>query len=94
MPCQDNVELLAAHGLDAACCEQAAWFDDGQTLHEGAAAINEVLRRIPGMRGLGWRVTALVAGIGPIFEAEAAAYRFVATNRSRLEAQLRELESR
>ncbi len=92
-PCQDNAELLAAHGLGPECCLQAAWFDDGETLHEGAAAINEVLRRIPGLSGLGWRIAALAANNGAVLEAESAVYRFVAANRSRLESQLQELES-
>ncbi len=92
-PCQDNLDILASHGLDASCCEQSAWFDDGERLHEGAAAINEVLRRIPGTRGLGWRLAAMAAAVGPIHEAEVAAYRFVASNRGRIESRLQELES-
>jgi predicted DCC family thiol-disulfide oxidoreductase YuxK len=87
--CAAAVEVRQAAGISESECARAALLVETTASGElrtrrAAAAINGVLRRLPGWRNLHWRIAARLYWVPGVRQLEEAGYRLVARNRHRL----------
>ncbi len=88
-PCRQRPPEMDLAGLTAEDCRRAACLvespeDAPLRVHRGAAAINLALRRLQGLRNVGWRLLSLLYLLPGLRRAEDAGYAWVARNRRRL----------
>ena len=88
-PFQSEPDEMARAGIAAEDCRRAAYVVDDRRgpsprIHRGAGAVSYALRRLPGIRRLGWRLLGCVYLVPVIKQIEDAGYGWIARNRYRL----------
>lgn len=91
-PCQEAKTLRAALGIPESRCQETAIYVDADGMKTHQDAINAVLRRIPGGRGIGWRSLGRMGGVPGLHRLGGLGYKWVAKNRHRLRGPKEEPE--